>query len=415
MSGLLADFRRFVRERGMNGSCFIVGGTVRDILAGAAKPKDIDIAMKGRAVRAARSFAAQAGGTFVLLDERFGTARVVRGDEHMDISRMRGAAIEEDLASRDITINAMAFPLSSRRLIDPFGGSEDLMKGLVRIVSGENLVQDPLRILRCYRFAATHGFRIEKGSAAVLEKLAPLLKGPAAERITDELRKILAAQGAGRVLERMLRDGALREVLPGFRSANLAAFRALEGQRARFFPFHEKLGRAAVEMRFPLALAVLAAGSGGRALQRLVLSNREKTFMERLSAYRERFRGFFSKGARGAAFAAVFRDLGDETYAHLIFSYVFLKARDEQAGQEFLEFSKAVLSHYIKVVKPRLGRRPITGEDLKTEFSLKPSPLFKQVLDAVEIRWLKGEVNSRQQALDAARKIIRSYPPARKA
>ncbi len=409
----MTDFRKFVRERGMNGFCFIVGGTVRDILAGAAKPKDIDIAMKGRAVRAARSFAQQAGGTFVLLDERFGTARVVRGDEHIDISRMRGAAIEEDLASRDITINAMAFPLSSRRLIDPFGGSEDLMKGVVRIVSEENLVHDPLRILRCYRFAAAYGFRIEKESASILEKLASLLKAPAAERITDELRKILAARGAGRVLERMFRDGALREVLPGFRRANLPAFRALEGKRARFFPFHEKLGHAAREMSFPLALAVLAAGSGGRATQRLVLSNKEKAFMERLSAYRARFRGLFSRGARGAALAAVFRDLEDETYAHLLFSYAFFRAGDEQAGHEFLEFSKAALSHYIKAVRPRLGRRPITGEDLKTELGLKPSPLFKEVLEDVELRWLKGEINSRRQALDAARKMVRSYPHTR--
>ena len=406
MNGLLTDFRRFVRERGMNGSCFIVGGTVRDILAGIRKPKDIDIVMKGRAVRAAQSFAGRAGGTFVLLDARFGTARVVRGDEHMDISRMRGATIGEDLASRDLTINAMAFPLSSRRLIDPFGGSEDLMKGLLRIVSEENLVQDPLRILRCYRFSATHGFRIDRNSAAVLRKLARLLAVPAPERTTAELKKILAGPGAGRVLDRMFRDGALRVILPGFRSANLNAFRALEGQRARFFPFHEKLGYAAQALGFPLGLAVLVAGTGGRAAERLVLSNKEKAFLERAFAYRGKFKRFFSRGSGYAAFTGVFRDLGDEIYAHLLFSYALLKAEDESEGERFLEFSKAVLSGYIGKVRPRLGRRPISGEDLKKELGLTPSPMFRQVLDAVEIKWLKGEINNRQQALLAAKKLV---------
>ncbi len=408
----MTDFRRFVRERGMNGSCFIVGGTVRDILAGIKKPKDVDIAMKGRAVRAARSFAAQAGGTFILLDARFGMARVVRDGEHIDISRMRGANIEEDLAGRDITINAMAFPLSSRRLIDPFGGSADLMKGIVRIVSEENLVQDPLRILRCYRFSATHGFRIERGSAAVLKKLAPLLKGPAPERTTEELKKILSAQGAGRVLDRMFKDGALRVILPGFRSANLNAFRALERQWARFFAFHKKPAHAEQEFRFPLGLAVLVAGAVGKATERLVLSKKEKMFLERVFACRGKIRRLFSLSKGPAAFTEMFRDLGDEIYAHMLFCHVFLEAEDERKGQLFLEFSKRILAHYIKRVRPRLGRRPITGEDLKKEFLLKPSPLFKDVLNAVEIKWLRGEIKNREQALRVAKKII-SYPAAR--
>ncbi len=407
MNGLLADFRRFVRQRRMNGSCFIVGGTVRDILAGIKKPRDIDIAMKGRAVRAARSFAEQTGATFILLDERFGTARVVKGDEHMDISRMRGATIEEDLASRDLTINAMAFPLYSRRLIDPFGGADDLMKGVVRIVSEDNIVQDPLRILRCYRFSATHGFRIDKASAGVIKRLAPLLKEPAPERITEELKKILLAPGAGRVLDRMFRDGALRAVLPGFRGGNLEAFRALDGQWARF-PFHKKLVRAALEVRFPLGLAVLAAGAGERAAGRLVLSRKEKAFMERAFARRAGIKKNFIKRAGCIALTGMFRDLGDEIYAHLLFSHAFLTAEDESAGERFLEFSRQVLSHYIEKVRPKLGKSPITGEDLKKEFSLTPSPLFKKVLDAVELKWLKGEVNNREQAIRAARKLIMS-------
>ena len=128
--------------------------------------------------------------------------------------------------------------------------------------------------------------------------------------------------------------------------------------------------------------------------------------MERAFARRAGIKKNFIKRAGCIALTGMFRDLGDEIYAHLLFSYALLKAEDESEGERFLEFSKAVLSGYIGKVRPRLGRRPISGEDLKKELGLTPSPMFRQVLDAVEIKWLKGEINNRQQALLAAKKLV---------
>ncbi|MDA8387248.1 MAG: hypothetical protein M0Z58_01125, partial [Nitrospiraceae bacterium] len=374
MGSLLADFRRFARKRGMNGSSFLVGGSVRAILAGTKNPKDIDIALRGNALKAARGFAAEAGATFVLLDERFGMARVVRGNEHLDIARLRGRNIEEDLLQRDITINAMALPLFSRRLIDPLGGARDLMKGTVRIISEENLVRDPLRILRCYRFSAAGGFRIEKETALVLKRLAPLLKKPAPERITEELKKILACQGAARALERMLRDGILKVIMPGFRSENLRALRAMRraGLRpATILPAGRAPGWAkglkgpGPEVRFPLELAVLSAGAAGRATAGLVLSKKERELVGRLHAFRRRLGRLFKreaaslkKGAlkKGAAVTGLLRDAQDEIYIHLLFTYAFFTAESEEAGGRFAEFSRALLTMYLNVVRPRQPR-----------------------------------------------------------
>ena len=406
MGSLLADFRRFARERGMDGSCFLVGGSVRAILAGTKDPRDVDIAMRGNALKAARAFAAEAGGTFVLLDERFGMARVVRGEGHLDLARLRGRTIEEDLSGRDITINAMAFPLfSSRRLIDPLGGARDLMKGVVRIISEENLAQDPLRILRCYRFSAAGGFRLEKGTAASLKRLAPLLRKPAPERITEEFKKILAGQGALRTIERMFGDGVLRIIMPGFRSENLSALKALRRVCGRLrFPSGGFKGYAAD--RAALELAVLAAGTGGRAAGRLVLSRREKGFMERLDLFRGRLGRLFKSGAGRAALTAVLRDAGDEIHAHLLFACAFFSAGGEEEGERFVEFSRSLVSLYMKTVRPRLATMPIGGEDLKKEFGLSPSPLFRTVLDGVRMRWLLGEVRDRREALAEAARII---------
>ncbi|MDA8172699.1 MAG: hypothetical protein M0Z48_12825 [Nitrospiraceae bacterium] len=427
MGRLLADFRRFARDRGINGSCFLVGGSVRAILAGEKSPKDADIALKGNALKAARGFAEEAGATFVLLDERFGMARVVRGDEHLDISRFRGKGIEEDLSKRDITINAMAFPLTSRRLIDPLGGARDLMRGIVRVISEDNLAQDPLRILRCYRFSAAAGFRIERNSAAALKRLAPLLRKPAPERITEEFQKILSSQGAGRVLERMLKDGVLRVIMPGFRGANLIALKTLRRAWARPTPLAPPgMGRKwaikkfhySPEAFFPIELAVLASGTSGRAMGRFVLSKRQRQLIERLYHLRPRLKrlcklrrlyksgGLQEKYAGRAAATRLLRDAGDEIYAHLLFSCAFSIAEDEEEGEGFLEFSRSLLALYIKEVRPRLAKKQISGEDLKKEFNLEPSPFFKAVLDRVQMKWLLGEVKDRQGALLAAKKII---------
>nr|MDA8087217.1 hypothetical protein [Nitrospiraceae bacterium] len=355
-----------------------------------------------------------AGATFVLLDERFAMARVVRGGEHLDISRLRGSNIEEDLSRRDITINAMAFPLFSRRLIDPLGGARDLMRGLVRVISEENLVHDPLRILRCYRFSAASGFRIEPGSALVLKKLAPLLRKPAAERITEEFRKILAAQGAVRTLERMLKDGVLRVIMPGFKSENLIALKTLRklcGRPALLSP-GKRLARVikdlhyhAPEARFPLEVAVLAWGTAGRAMERLVLSRREKGLIERLYLFRPRLRRLYKPAAGRAALARLLRDAGDEIYAHILFSCAFYMPPGEE-GEGFLEFSRSLLEFYADEIRPRLARKPIDGEDLKKEFGLRPSPFFREVLDAVQMKWLLGEVRDRGEALLEAKRII---------
>ena len=401
MGSLLADFRRFARERRLEASCFLVGGSVRAILSGAKEPKDIDIAMRGNAIRAARGFAAQAGGTFVPLDERFGMARVVRADGRLDLARLRGRTIGEDLLKRDITINAMAFPLSSRRLIDPLGGAKDLMDGIVRIVSEGNLIDDPLRILRCYRFSAAGGFRLEVATAASLKRLTSLLTRPAPERITEEVKKILASQGAARTLERMMKDGALRTILPGLRAKNLLALKAMKRVCGRLrFP---RRSRLQPEERAAIELAVLVSGKGGG---RLVLSRRERRLLERLDFSRGRLSRLFRRGAGRAALTGMLADAGDEISAHLLYTCAFFAAEGEEEGERFLEFSRGLLSLYVKTVRPRLQAMPVNGDDLKKEFYLLPSPLFKTVLEGVRAKWLLGQVRDRREALSAAKKII---------
>src|SRR5271169_1490331 len=186
MHQLLALFKDFALKKGIADDTYIVGGAVRDMLS-EIETKDIDLAVAGDALLISKEFAQASGSSFVLLDSTFGIARVVKDSVFLDISAMRGDSITADLAGRDITINAMALPLceweSKSHVIDPFGGQEDLNSGIIRMVSERNIISDPLRTLRIYRFSAALHASIENNTRLALKNHNALLKEVAIERI----------------------------------------------------------------------------------------------------------------------------------------------------------------------------------------------------------------------------------------
>ena len=153
---------------------YLVGGCLRDALTG--RPShDVDVAVRGDALVLGQELAQLLGGTFVPLDSQRGVARVVCRDDGatVDLAAMNGS-VEEDLARRDFTIDAMALPIDAsdsdewtQALIDPFGGREDLERGLVRMVNDQVFREDPSRLLRGARLARSFGFRIHEETAAL--------------------------------------------------------------------------------------------------------------------------------------------------------------------------------------------------------------------------------------------------------
>ena len=128
--------------------------------------------------------------------------------------------VREDLARRDFTINAMAYN-AAEGLVDPFGGQKDLQNGLLRAVGEpqQRFTEDALRILRLYRFAARFGFALDAATARAARQLAPHLDCISAERIQEELAKLLAAPQPGAYLE----PAVLAVVLPELTPAALEA------------------------------------------------------------------------------------------------------------------------------------------------------------------------------------------------
>ena len=194
---------------------WIVGGALRDELLG-REVTDIDIAVEGNPEDAARELAAQLRGPVFQLSEAFGAWRVVdrRGGRVYDFARLQGDAIEEDLAKRDFTVNAMARPRDGGELIDPLGGRADLEARTLRVLGPRAYEDDPLRPLRLVRFAAELGFAPDSETERLTAEAAPRVSEASGERVFAELRRLLVAPAALGGLALADRLGLVRAVLP---------------------------------------------------------------------------------------------------------------------------------------------------------------------------------------------------------
>ena len=170
--------------------------------------------------------------------------------------------VREDLARRDFTINAMAYN-EAEGLVDPFGGQKDLQNGLLRAVGEpqQRFTEDALRILRLYRFAARFGFALDAATARAARQLAPHLDCISAERIQEELAKLLIAPQPGAYLE----PAVLAVVLPELTPENLTAAKpVLDACPA---------GEENLPVRWAALLGALGETDTRRVLKRLRCSN----------------------------------------------------------------------------------------------------------------------------------------------
>jgi tRNA nucleotidyltransferase (CCA-adding enzyme) len=234
------DIARCLEAAGFAAWC--VGGAIRDALLGdhpldwdlatTATPKQvIDLFGRRRTVPVGIAF-----GTVSVLDEA-GTPheittfrRDVRTDGRHAVVEF-GVSLEDDLARRDFTINAMAFRPQTDELRDPFGGQEDLAAGIVRAVGDaeQRMREDRLRALRAIRFAARYGFSIDPATRAAIDHSAPFLTRLSAERVLQELVKTMEQVDRPSSALRIWRDSrALATLIPTLRAIDDVALDTLD-------------------------------------------------------------------------------------------------------------------------------------------------------------------------------------------
>ena len=194
---------------------YLVGGSIRDLFTKHCVFCDRDISIKG-AENFARKIANKWDGTFIELDNENKIYRVVLPDKinFLDISELQGNTIEEDLKRRDFTINAIAYDLANNEFIDVTGGLKDLKNKVLRHIDDKNFEDDPLRILRAFRFYAVTGFKMTIELENALKKYLPLALNPAKERINYEIMKLFGGDFASSTLLKMDEFRLLEKIFP---------------------------------------------------------------------------------------------------------------------------------------------------------------------------------------------------------
>lgn len=448
---------------------WIVGGAVRDAWLG-REVSDLDLAVPaGEEKEVARAIAAGAGTHVFQLSDRFKTWRAVArdGSWQADVSALRGASIEEDLGTRDFTVNAVAVPLAGDEPIDPLGGLADLEAGRLRAVSDRAFIDDPLRLLRAARIGAALGLEPDSATLELARGSAALAAEPAGERTFAELRGILAGAeplGGLELMDEMeitavvlpeleaLRGVAqnpnhhldvhghtlevMRELLAveadleryaGDRAAEVRAFLdqpladdLTRGGALRFAALFHDIGKPAARGERDGYTTFIGHDSAGAKIvaticRRLRTSNKLSVHLQGITEHHLRL-GFLIH-QRPLDRATVYDYLSATEPVAADVTLLSVADRLSARGSGPIASPEMVEAH-LDLAREMLAdaldwhaappKPPIRGEELARELGIEPGPGIGELLEKLRAASYAGEIADREQAIELAR---RSLPP----
>jgi len=381
---------KFLKARKLSEKSYLVGGSVRDVLIG-QELKDLDFAIASDAVKLAKDFSKEIGGSFVLLDDVFSIGRIVKNHITIDFSELRGDSIEADLRERDFTINAMASDLSLERIIDPFKGLTDIKNKIIRMVNEENLKADPLRILRAYRFHATLGFDIDEETRKALVRNAHLIKVTAKERIKDEIWKIFSVPDSFKTIELMVEDEIFKAI---FKTSELIPLKpdikALKIAE-EFLKNSKKESKNLSCFKF----VCLFDFHSSELIKQIKPSKKEQRFVEDLTQAGAKIKKIETLLDK----VRFIRDFENILYPALIYGM-----SKDPLGTARKWFYDEIEEFYKKVYLKNKKKLPLlTGETL-ISLGFEPSPVIGEILDRIETLVLAGKISTKKQAIEEIKK-----------
>jgi putative nucleotidyltransferase with HDIG domain len=419
-------------------AAYVVGGCLRDSLLGRV-PADWDLTTDAPPERICELF------PHSLYENRFGTVVVGRAGRQFEITAFRrdsaysdfrhpdavsfGDSIEEDLARRDFTVNAMAWGSKvggEPALVDPHGGRDDLARRLLRAVGepDRRFHEDALRMIRAVRLAATLDFEIEKDTLAAIERNAGLARHLSGERIFAELGKLLASERPSVGLRLMADTGLLAVVAPDLDRQRGLAQNKIAGEdlwdhtlRTVDAAPNRPLIRLAALMHDVGKPDTQADGhfhnheSVGAAMTRDYLNrlHAPRALQERVAHLVLHHMFMYQPNWTDAAVRRFIGKVGTGSMADLL----ALRAADnEGSGQpadagDLPELASRVAEQLASKLALTRSDLAIDGGDLIAELGLAPGPLLGDVLDALTERVVsEPALNDREILLDLSRRLI---------
>ena len=420
--------------RGAGHQAYLVGGSVRDLLLG-AKPKDFDVSTDASPERIMDLFpkSGQVGAHFGVVLVRDACSQVevatFRSDhEYADGRRPASVHFEsdprEDAMRRDFTINGLMMEAATGEVLDYVGGRADLERRVVRAIGDPDgrFKEDHLRLLRAIRFAARLGFEIDPATFEAIRRHHALILKVSAERVRDELERILIEGGARRGFELLDASGMLADLLP-----EVAAMKGV-GQPPEFHPegdvwthtllLLEGLGRATPTLAWGALLHDVGKPPTFRVAERIRFDGHVEEGVRLAHGILNRLR--FSRDDMERVEALIanhmrFKDahrMKESTLKRFLRmpnfgEHLEMHRLDCLASNQNLENYELVKRKLEELPEEQLKPAPlVTGADLIAE-GYEPGPRFAGMLAAVEDAQLEGRVRSREEAMAMVREMFR--------
>ena len=419
--------------RGAGHQAYLVGGCVRDLLVG-AQPKDFDVATDARPERIMELFpkSGQVGAHFGVVLVRDGFAQVevatFRSDhDYADGRRPASVHFEsgprQDVLRRDFTINGLMMEADTGKVLDYVGGRADLERRVVRAIGDPDarFREDHLRLLRAVRLAARLGFEIDSTTFEAIGRHHALILKVSAERVREELTRILIAGGARRGFDLLDASGMLADLLP-----EVAAMKGV-GQPREFHPegdvwthtllLLEQLDHPTATLAWGALLHDVGKPATFRVAERIRFDGHVEEGVRLAHGILNRLRFSRDDMERVEALVANHMRFKD---AHRMKESTLKRFLRMPGFGEHLELhrldclvSNQDLENY-ELVKRKLEELPeeqlkpaplVTGADLIAE-GYEPGPRFAGMLAAVEDAQLEGRVGSREEALAMVREMF---------
>ena len=458
---------------------FLAGGTVRDLLLG-RKPADVDLTVACHAKAWAGELAKITGGAYVELGRDEDAARVVWQGETIDFSSFRAGAttIDQELTKRDVTINALGLCIdkllgetgcgdaTELPVIDPLGGGQDIDEQIIRLCTDRSILDDPLRMLRVFRFSASLGFVIRPETLVEIKAQRERISRIATERIAYELDQIMATGRAHKMFLELAATGLLFEIIPELRAGKgmeqpashhldvyehlmetLHQMERIQRQPGAFFPDNTKVVEDWLGVgnhRRQLKWAALFHDIGKPATYginedkggRITFYNHDLQGADIFSSLGRRLRWskddvhtvaalitshmrpfFLANNARAGkltlrACLRLVRKAGELLPGLFMLAMADALAGKGEGSPEAMEEEVAGLFERLQQVEKehvapvRAATPLLTGGDLIQELSLEPGPMFRIILEKVEEAQMEHRISTRAEAMALARECV---------
>ena len=477
---LLRDIIYFLKPDN-NNQVWLVGGSIRDLLRGKDTCYDLDLTLSFNPFKAARDYSRSTGSGFVVLDDIRHIVRVVQNADNgkvytFDLSEFRANDIDGDLKARDFTINAIAAPLFGKglelldddkiELYDPLNGALALEENRIEACSESLFDDDPLRIMRAFRFSALFNSMPSDSLLNKIKKQSPLLSSVSGERIRDELFKIFTVSNSAKWVRLMDNCGIFKIILPELEACHGVSqnewhhldvfehsilslekleilvdlqvpypwwseftsylFEYISGSRGylqllKFGSLLHDIGK------IPCREVDASSGKvsfhrheveGAKMMrdicERFRLSSKELNYLQNLVKNHMRPGIILQQGLNDKRLFRYYSECGRDGLGICLFC---LADRFSALGAETTEHDLAIFSagiyqimdeFYQQMQKPKI-KPLLNGKDLMQQFNLKPGPAIKQILDFLEEAQFAGEVNTKQEAVELITKELSNF------